>query len=112
VGEAVSERRRQKLTKPSRNAGFEQDGTGRNFDRPVVVVRGFNEKIFLGVALTGHKKQGKFYFPIGSIEDREASVVLSQIRLIDTKRLIRKMGVLDKKVFQELKNALKRTLFD
>ena len=26
------------------NIGFEQDGTGKNFDRPVIVVRGFNKK--------------------------------------------------------------------
>ncbi len=94
------------------NIGFEQDGTGKNFDRPILVIRGFNENIFWGVALTGRKKQGKFYFPIGLIEGREASVVLSQIRIIDTKRLIRKMATINDAIFQELKNALQRTLFD
>jgi mRNA interferase MazF len=94
------------------NVGFEQDGTGRNFDRPVIVIRGFNENIFLGAALTGKKKAGKFYFPVGLVEDKEASVILSQVRLVDTKRLIRKMGIVDEGIFVELKNALRRTLFD
>jgi mRNA interferase MazF len=94
------------------NIGFEQDGTGENFDRPVIVIRGFNENIFLGAALTGKKKEGKFYFPIGLIEEREATVILSQVRLINTKRLVRKMDVLDEGIFKELKNALRRTLFD
>lgn len=93
------------------NIGFEQDGTGKNFDRPIVVIRRFNENIFWGAALTGRKKEGKFYFPIELVEDREASVVLSQIRLIDTKRLIRKITTMDEGKFEELKNSLKRTLF-
>jgi len=94
------------------NIGFEQDGTGKNFDRPVIVIRGFNENIFLGAALTGKRKEGKFYFPIGLVEGREASVILSQVRLIDAKRLIRKMGIIDEAIFKEIKNVLRRTLFD
>ena len=94
------------------NVGFEQDGTGKNFDRPVVVIRSFNLNIFFGVALTGSKKKGKYYFPLGKIDGREASVILSQIRLIDTKRLVRKMAILDKNTFEQLKKALKGTLFD
>ena len=74
------------------NIGSEQDGTGKNFNRPIIVIRGFNKNIFFGAALTGRKKQGKFYFPIGLIERQRTSVILSQIRIIDTKRLIRKNG--------------------
>jgi mRNA interferase MazF len=94
------------------NIGFEQDGTGKIFDRPIIVLRGFNENILLAAALTGKKIEGRFYFPIGLVENREASVILSQVRLIDTKRLIRKMGMVSEGVFAELKNALRRTLFD
>ncbi|MDP2598658.1 MAG: hypothetical protein Q8P49_02420 [Candidatus Liptonbacteria bacterium] len=43
---------------------------------------------------------------------KEASAVLSHVRLIDSKRLVRKMGMLDEKIFGELKNALKRALFN
>lgn len=94
------------------NIGFEQDGTGRNFDRPVLIIRGFNENIFFGAALTSNKREGKFYFPIGKIEGKEASVILSQVRLIDTKRLIRKAAIVDKVLFEKIKNALKKALFD
>lgn len=93
------------------NVGFEQDGTGEHFDRPVVVVRGFNEKVFLGVALTGRRREDKYYFPVGHIEDREASAILSQVRLIDTKRLVRKITTLEEVVFKELQEKLKKTLF-
>jgi mRNA-degrading endonuclease toxin of MazEF toxin-antitoxin module len=93
------------------NVGFEQDGTGVNYDRPVVVIRGFNQHIFFGVALTGKRKQGKYYLPIGEVEGTEASAILSQVRLIDTKRLVRKAGTLDEDMFKQLCNAIKETLF-
>mgnify|MGYP001608702584 CR=1 FL=1 len=89
------------------NIGFEQDGTGKNFDRPIIVIRGFNKNIFFAVALIGKRKTGKYYFYVGKIENKEASAVLSQARLIDAKRLIRKIGVLDEKVFNNLKGELK-----
>ncbi len=92
------------------NVGSEQDGTGQNFDRPVIVIKGFNKNILLAIALTGKKKKGKYYFPLGEIEGREASAVLSQIRLIDSKRLVRKSSTLNKPTFEELKKALSRVL--
>jgi mRNA-degrading endonuclease toxin of MazEF toxin-antitoxin module len=93
------------------NVGFEQDGTGANYDRPVLIIQGFNSHVFFGVALTGKKKYGKFFMPIGEVEGREASVILSQTRLIDTKRLIRKAGTLDIDIFEKICEELKQTLF-
>ena len=93
------------------NVGSEQDGTGKNFDRPIVIIRGFNKNVCLGVSLTGKKKEGKYYFYLGKVEGREASVVLSQVRLIDTKRLVRKMLTLDEKNFLKLKDALQKVIF-
>ena len=93
------------------NVGFEQDGTGANYDRPVLVIQGFNPHVFFGVALTGKIKQGRYYAPIGKVEGREASVILSQARLIDTKRLIRKAGTLEKETFDRVCEELKRTFF-
>lgn len=92
------------------NIGFEQDGTGENYDRPVLIVRGFNSHIFFCVALTGKIKKGKYFVPIGKVEDRDASVILSQVRIIDSKRLIRKITTLDEKMFEKVRNALEETL--
>lgn len=93
------------------NIGYEQNGTGKRFDRPVVVIRGFNQNIFFGVALTSQKKVGEYYFSLGEIEGKEAVAVLSQVRLIDTKRLVRKIITLDEVVFLRLKDSLKKVLF-
>jgi mRNA interferase MazF len=94
------------------NIGFEQDGKGRNFDRPVVVIKAFSRDLFWGVALTSKMKEGPFYFPIGLVDEVEAVAILSQIRIVDTKRLVRKITILDEATFEELKSALQRTLFD
>ena len=93
------------------NVGFEQDGTGEKHDRPVVVIKGFNKNTFLGVALTGREKKGSYYFYLGKIESRDATANLSQLRLLDTKRLIRKIETLDEDKFVKLKEALQKTIF-
>jgi mRNA-degrading endonuclease toxin of MazEF toxin-antitoxin module len=93
------------------NIGNELDGTGKELDRPVLVIRPFNAETFFGIALIGHERSGRYYFPLGKIEDRDAVANLSQVRLFDTKRLIRKMGTLDERTFRELSKALALTLF-
>jgi mRNA interferase MazF len=93
------------------NVGFEQDGTGDNFDRPVLVIKGFIKNTFLSIGLTGKKKIGKYYFYLGKIEDRDSTAILSQIRLVDTKRLIKKIITLDEETFSKLQEAIKETIF-
>jgi len=84
------------------NVGVESDGKGEEYRRPVIVIKGFSKKSFLGIVLTGKKVEGKYFLPLGKIGDREASANLSQIRLFDTKRLVRKIGMLDEDNFSIL----------
>jgi len=93
------------------NIGTEQDGTGKNFDRPAVVIKGFSKNSLVVIPLVGRKKKGKFYLPLGKIYDREASAILSQVRLIDSKRLLRKIETLNKEAFKKLKKKSKNSLF-
>jgi mRNA interferase MazF len=93
------------------NIGDEQEGAGQHFMRPVVILKKFNENLFFGVALVGRKKEGDYFFSVGMIQDREASVVLSQVRTLDAKRLGMKIVGMDKTIFKNLKSALRRTLF-
>lgn len=93
------------------NIGFEQDGTGENFDRPVLVVKKFNQESCFAVALTGRKREGKFHQYLGMVGEQEASAVLSQVRLIDAKRFIRKIGTLDEKMSLLLKRRMRKVLF-
>lgn len=88
------------------NLGSEQDGRNDTFERPVLVVKKFNQDIFLGLPLTTASKEGKYYYGT-THEDRQYSVVLSQMRLLDKKRLQRKIRVLPEEEFEEIVKRFK-----
>jgi len=88
------------------NVGYEQDGRGDLFARPVVILTKFNLDTCLVVPLTAKPKSGKYYFKIGTLEGRDAVANLSQIRHIDRKRLHSKMSTVDQKLFEELRAAV------
>jgi mRNA interferase MazF len=92
------------------NIGFEQDGSGEEFLRPCVIVRGFGPRICMVLPLTTSLSKHPLRVPIGNVDGKMASALLSQLRTIDTRRLVEKIGFLDKEKFDELrKNA--RNLF-
>ena len=84
------------------NVGFEQDGTGETFERPVVIIKKYNQRVFLAIPLSTTLKRGKYYAPLGLVDGREAVAILSQLRLIDCKRLTNRIGILDSALFFEL----------
>lgn len=92
------------------NVGFEQDGTGKSYERPVVVLRGFSRAVCLVVPLTTSTKENKYHVALGEVDDKPAAAIISQVRLVDTKRFIDKIGMLDKEKFAEIKNAVKGLL--
>jgi mRNA interferase MazF len=85
------------------NIGFEQDGKGSHSIRPIIVLKKFNNEIFWGVPLTHTQKSGALYF--GLMEEFKSFVILSQIRLLDAKRLRYKIGVLNEARFLLLRKA-------
>jgi len=101
------------------NIGFEQDGQGENFLRPAVIIRKFNNEVFWCVPLTRTKKDLPFYFNFKihtetgenqKVAAESSAAILSQIRLIDSKRLRRLIGYISKKDFKLLKEKLKALL--
>ncbi len=93
------------------NVGVEMDGKGSNFDRPVVVVKGFSRDSLLIVCLTGHRKDDSHHVYLGKIYDRDASANLSQVKLIDSRRLIERLETLDEHLFFYLKTAIRDYIF-
>ncbi|MEK7107394.1 MAG: type II toxin-antitoxin system PemK/MazF family toxin [Patescibacteria group bacterium] len=88
------------------NIGFEQDGKGENFGRPVVIFRKFNNEVFWGVPLTTRTKGGKFYLPVATGDNEPRKAILSQLRLLDAKRLYQKMGTISLETHKHLEDAL------
>jgi len=84
------------------NVGFEQDGNGEDFLRPVLVYKKFSKGLFLGMPLTKVKKKAKFYYGL-NLRREDTSVILSQIRMIDSKRLEYKIAKVSKKELSEIK---------
>lgn len=90
------------------NVGFEQDGKGEHFSRPVLVFKKFNKEVFWALPLSTKIKVSKFYYPV-DLNDRVNRVaILSQIRLIDAKRLIHKVGVASEQNYTEIQKAVVR----
>jgi len=87
------------------NIGTEQDGKGDWYVRPCVILRGFGADACLVVPLTTSTREHALRFPIGLVEGQQARANLSQIRIIDTRRLEQKIGFLDEKVFSELRKT-------
>lgn len=94
------------------NIGFEQDGTGMDFLRPIIILKKFNNEIFWGLPLTKvhkkiTKKTEKYYFAFSFITNIKSVVILSQIRLIDARRLNNKIGEILETDFKSLIEKLK-----
>ena len=92
------------------NIGFEENGKNEMFERPVLVLRKFNKYILWALPLTRSKKEGGFYYRITQGEEDDSVVILSQIRLISSKRLLRKMRMMEQTEFEEIKSKVKKFL--
>ncbi len=87
------------------NIGFEQDGKGDNFLRPVLILKKFNKNLFLGIPLTSKIKENKFYYKI-ILNNKKQCLILSQIKIIDIKRLKNKRYIISDDEFKKVKTAL------
>ena len=92
------------------NVGFEQDGAGVDHQRPVLILRGMSRQTCYVVPLTTSPKRHKYRIPIGQVENQQAVALISQIKLIDTKRLVNKIGFLDQPTFSVIRKAAKELL--
>ena len=90
------------------NIGVEQDGKNEWFTRPCVIIRGFGPSACLVAPLTTSKRKHQMRVDIGIVDEEQAKVNISQIRVIDTRRLWVKIGFLNKEKFAELRKALKK----
>lgn len=88
------------------NIGFEQDGRGSDYLRPVVILKKFNQEIFWGIPLTKSENNSVHYFKL----NLESRAILSQIRLFDSKRLSYKIETINEEMFKNLKQKFKALL--
>ena len=93
------------------NIGVETDGQNNDFERPVLVIKKFNKDMALVLPLTRSKKDTPYHYGFILEGDRESSIlVLSQLRLVSSKRLIRLMKKVPEKTFAEILNKITQYL--
>lgn len=93
------------------NIGFEEDGKGKDFTRPVLILRVFNRNFCYIVPLSTTKKRGKYFYPFDGRTGKISVALLSQSKSIDSSRLRKKIGFVSKedfnKIIENLSNMLK-----
>ncbi len=92
------------------NIWFEQNWKNTNFSRPVLVIKKFNKNIFLWVSLTTRKKKSDYIFQIWKINNKENYIILSQIRLYSSKRLLSHIWWVSKDLNKYIKEKITKLL--
>ena len=85
------------------NIGYETNGKSREFTRSVVILKKYNQFSFLALPLTTAQTANPYRLPIGMVDGRQAFATLSQLRNIDSKRLVKKIARLDAEVLAAIK---------
>lgn len=78
------------------NVGIEMNGKSDKFSRPIHIFKKLSQDGFLGVPLSTKIKEGTWYIPIVH-KNTNCVAVLSQIKIMSSKRLFEKYGELDEK---------------
>ena len=84
------------------------DGKSGDFSRPVIVLKKYNQYSFLALPLTTNPRDNPYRIPVGFVDGKLSFAVLSQLRNIDSLRLINKIGAFDTFVLAEIRKAASR----
>jgi len=86
------------------NIGYEQDGKNDRFERPVLILKKFSKDLFWALPTTSQDKTGSYYYQYNH-KGRKYSIILSQLRAMSSKRLLRKVRKLKEDDFKKVKVA-------
>jgi mRNA-degrading endonuclease toxin of MazEF toxin-antitoxin module len=89
------------------NIGFEEDGKGIFFQRPVLIIKTLSLNTCIVLPLTSSKYENINRLDIGLIKNIRSKVILSQIKVIDTRRLTEKICILDSEIFTQIRKAIR-----
>ena len=91
------------------NLGCEEDGKNGKFSRPILIIKKFNKQMFWAVPLTTSVKENRHYYKI-NFQENIVCAMLSQLKIMDSKRLTTKMGKLPDSQLKEIKKELSNYL--
>lgn len=91
------------------NVGFEEDGKGVEYNRPVLIIKGFSKELFWAFPLSTTKNRGKYYYPF-ELKGKTSVALLSQLRVLDTLRLNKRIGVIKSNDLLEIRVLVHKIL--
>ncbi len=92
-----------------KNLGGEQDGKNTYFERPVLIVKKFNDDIAWILPISSKIKSGKYYH-IMEINKKTRSILLSQLRLISASRFRRIMSKISPHQFSIIREKIRKLI--
>ena len=87
------------------NVGKEVYGKGKNFKRPVLVLKKLSSELAVVLPLTSQEKMGTWFSEV-HLKDEKRWVMLYQIKLYDKKRFVEKIGEVSHEDFIRTKEKL------
>ena len=87
------------------NIGVESDGKNYYFERPVLIVKKFNADMIWIIPLTSRRHDSEYYTKVYH-EFGPSWACLTQLRVVSTKRLLRKIGMTIQTDFEVVLNSL------
>ena len=93
-----------------KNIGSEQNGTGDDFMRPMVIIAKINNQMFWCIPLSTKQKDIYFYINFSDPENQKVTAIVGQLRLISIKRFQRRMYDLPWVIFDNIKKKIKNIL--
>ena len=88
------------------NVGVETDGKNQKFNRPVLILKKFNHSQFWAIPLTSQVKvENDLYYKI-NLKGKVSYLCLSQMRVMDSKRLNNLIFQMDKSIFIGVKTKI------
>lgn len=91
------------------NIGYEQNGKNENFERPILILRVFNGEVLWILPMTSKEKDGEYYFKTEH-EGESYRIILSQLKLISSRRLLRKLRTVPEAEFKAVQEKIKSFL--
>ena len=100
--------------KIGQNIGSEEYGKGANFTRPVIIIRKLTHDLFLGVPTTTSIKNNDYFHNFEFNNKTKGKVnttaMILQAKVFSTKRLMNRIGMVDKENFKKIQEKIKRLI--
>lgn len=92
------------------NIGHEEEGKNEKFERPILVLKKFSRHALWAIPLTTKRKEGNPYYFSYLFNEEKYAALLPQLKLISSKRLLRKIGIFAVEDYDKIKQEIKKLI--